>query len=122
MGCEITIVKEDGYVRVHATGELDLVAARQIVVAGRKAAVEHQCGKLLIDVRDVALRLSLADLLAVADFASQVEPRLYIKAAVVSREEDLQPDRFFEKAARNRGVHLTVFTAAEAAVQWLLEK
>jgi hypothetical protein len=42
-----------------------------------------------------------------------------IKLAIVAREEQMTPERFFETVARNRGIHLKVFTELDEAIVWL---
>jgi len=47
--------------------------------------------------------------------------RYGIKIAVVVSEEKLEPEKFAEMVARNRGVNACVFTDYQTAEEWLLK-
>jgi hypothetical protein len=44
-----------------------------------------------------------------------------VKVAVVARPERVDPERFAEMVAQNRGINLRIFTSVEDATEWLLK-
>jgi hypothetical protein len=52
---------------------------------------------------------------------AQVFARHAIKVVTLARSEQLDPQRFGELVARNRGVNVRVFSDVRAALEWVLE-
>ena len=76
--------------------------------------------KLLIDGTRFNEKLSITERYLAAE-ESRVFALYGIKVAVVDILERIDPQKFAEMAARNRGVNLRVFTDFQAAEEWLLE-
>lgn len=77
--------------------------------------------KLLIDGTRFEEKLSITERYLVAE-ESLLFARYGIKVAVVDKPERIDPQRFGELVARNRGVDLSVFTDFQAAEEWLLTR
>src|SRR5215510_3741990 len=45
-----------------------------------------------------------------------------VKVAVVARPERVDPERFADMVAQNRGINLRTFTSVEDATEWLLKE
>ncbi|MCY3023322.1 MAG: hypothetical protein NTW87_30455 [Planctomycetota bacterium] len=119
MPCETSIAKEDDCLRVLVTGMIDLEAGKQLARTAHAACIQHQCPRVLIDARGAAQKLSIVDLASLGEFCSLLEPRVFMKTALVLLESQILPDRFFEKVVQNRGVNLQVFTDTGEALTWL---
>jgi hypothetical protein len=76
--------------------------------------------KLLIDCTDAKTDISTVDMYEQGEGAKLFK-RHGIKIAVVVTEEKLEPEKFAEMVARNRGVDACVFTDYQIAEKWLLE-
>lgn len=79
--------------------------------------------KLLLDLSEAHAHaeVSLVDRYNFGEAAQIFTYYKLIKIAFVSRPEQLDPQRFCEMVAQNRGVNARVFTNAEDAEKWLLE-
>ena len=76
--------------------------------------------KLLIDCTRAKSDYSIVDMYEQGEGAKLFQ-RHGIKIAVVVSEEKVEPEKFAEMVARNRGVNACVFTDYRTAEQWLLE-
>lgn len=75
--------------------------------------------KLLIDCTKAKADGSIVDMYEQGDGAKLFN-HYGIKIAVAVSEEKLEPEKFAELVARNRGVDACVFTDYQAAEKWLL--
>jgi hypothetical protein len=75
--------------------------------------------KLLLDFTDAHGELSLVERYFLGDEA-QIFKRYNLKVASANRPEHLDPQRFAEFVAQNRGVKFRVFANFEDAEAWLL--
>lgn len=87
--------------------------------------IAEQCrrakkNKLLIDITQYAVKASLADRFYAGE-RFQIFARYGITVAFVCTLEQVDPKRFGELVARNRGVNLRTFTDLRSAEEWLLE-
>jgi len=77
--------------------------------------------KLLIDCTEAKTEdVSIVDMYEQGEGAKLFN-RYGIKIAVVVPEEKLEPEKFAEMVARNRGVNACVFTDHQTAEEWLLK-
>jgi hypothetical protein len=121
MPCSISVTKEDGYIRVRVAGDVALANAKLVATTAHEAAGEHGCDRILVDAPNVRVSLNTVDLFSLGEFLAAVDPRGGRKTALLVPAETLQPDRFLEQVARNRGIYLKVFADAAEAVAWLTE-
>ena len=88
----------------------------QIDAAGNELRVYT----VLIDLRDVKSKLSIANIYDLASDLGEYGDTFRRKTAVLARaDEDLAQATFFENAAQNRGFEVKAFTVFEEAVVWL---
>ena len=88
----------------------------QIDAAGN----ELQVYTVLIDLRDVDSKLSIAEIYDLASDLGEYGDTFRRKTAVLARaDEDLAQATFFENAAQNRGFEVKTFTVFEDAIIWL---
>ena len=76
--------------------------------------------RLLVDVTQGDPKMSVVDDFEFTGDHTQRLP-VGIRIAVVHRAGEEEHFRFIENVARNRGVDMRMFTAGEAATEWLLE-
>jgi hypothetical protein len=74
--------------------------------------------KLLLDITEVHANIFLADRYFFGE-EMQIFAHYNLKVAVVCSLEQLDPQRFTEKVAQNRGVNLRVFKNVKDAEGWL---
>ena len=77
--------------------------------------------KLLIDYTEAYGEISLWDRYFLGDRA-QIFAFHRIKVAAVARPEQLDPQRFGDMVAQNRGVNYRAFPNTEDALEWLLKE
>src|SRR5262245_21691639 len=87
--------------------------------------IAEQCNrtnnkKLLIDCTKAKTDISIMDLYE-QGVGAKLFNRYGIKIAVVVSEDKLEPEKFAEMVARNRGVDACVFTDYQTAEEWLLK-
>ena len=119
--CEIFV--KPVYVCVRCTGTCtSLSDLTQVFLTAINVAQEHQRFKVLIDANGVKGQLSTLDRYEGASFLSEqnISRLVRIRAVAIAGPEPLiDPDRFGETVARNRGVNGRVFTDLDEAIMWL---
>jgi hypothetical protein len=108
---------------VDVVGEFDLVESKQMLAAVIDAAVAHNQNKVLLDCREVKgtpstfERLELAD--SVARLYHQERCGAILRFAIVGVEPMVDPDRFGQTVAQNRGLPIRITTDMQEALAWL---
>lgn len=117
------VKKAADHTRVDAAGEFDVADARQVLAAAIEAALSHQHRKILVDCRQVTgapntlQRFELAE--SVTRFYHQERGAVVIRVAIVGVEPLVDPDRFGQTVAQNRGLPVKITTRMEEALSWL---
>ncbi len=115
-----------GYLSVIATGKFSLKEAEQSFLATLDAVIEHKTKKVLLDGRSVIGKPETIERFFYGKFAANsvkaykgrgVSPATAF--AYVLKHPLLDPQRFGETVAVNRGMHVRVFDNMEAAAKWL---
>ncbi len=104
-------------VRHAGTTRDEFVEARSIA---KRILDEHRWNKLIIDMRGVEGRVSIAD--AYYSMESIATELSHVRIGLVFPPEREEEGRFAETVATNRGVRLKSFTDYEQAVVWLTDK
>lgn len=102
--------------RLSGIADIDKVPERLEEIARHCRGTNTE--RLIIDVTNVMLPLSVADKFQMGVHAA-IFAQYGIKVAVVVTPDQLDPERFGELVARNRGVNVRVFTEVHAAETWL---
>lgn len=108
------------FVLVRHEDKLTREEFEESTVSTKKLLDEHCWNRLLVDLRGVVNRVSIADVFYIIEFDKKIFPLVQI--AVVfppGREED---GRFADTVAENRSVKLKSFTDYEQAAAWLTGK
>jgi hypothetical protein len=126
MGMTVTIRPESEFLRVSATGEFTVEDASRTFLEVLDAVGRHRREKVLFDGQALVGEPTIiqrfyygefaAD--AVAGYARQSESRAPQFAYVLSVPV-LDPQRFGETVAVNRGMHVKAFDNLEDALAWL---
>jgi hypothetical protein len=123
MSVKCEIIVEPAYVCLRCTGTCSsLSELTEVFWNAIKAIQEHPSSKVLIDANNVEGQLSTLDRYEGASFLSEhhISGPVRITAIAIAGQEPLiDPDRFGETVARNRGVNGRVFTDLDEAVAWL---
>ncbi len=117
---KLQIIKAGDFIKSTPEGSLDLKASTkglaQIAAVGSRL---HDY-TVLIDLRDVVSRLSMADTFDLAFGLSKYGETFRRKTAVLARaDQDLKQARLFEEVAQKRGFSVRAFTIFEDAMFWL---
>jgi len=120
MPFQLQIEQRSGYLGVTFIGAGDVEeAGRQFEII-----IEHckrtKNKKLLVDIRGVEGGFSLLDKYYLVG-RLWLPASYLVKVATVNTEEKIDPQRFGELVAHNRGLNLRAFTDYETAEKWLLE-
>jgi hypothetical protein len=83
-----------------------------------EACTYHQCFKVLLDCRQMTGEISEAEKFHFVQHAEKTRDRL-IKTAILGRNDQISPDRFFENIAQNLVINLKAFTDFDEAENWL---
>ena len=103
---------------VRMEGEIDLALAKQFAKELGEQVSRHNCKRVLNDMRQATLTLSLTELFKVPDEIGETWLRT-VKRALVVAQDFMQYD-LFASASFNRGQLLEVFIDPEQAMRWLL--
>ena len=118
MSHHLEIVKAKGYLHITFSGPFSPAAAMESVDAMVAACASEDHGKVLFDCRPMTGDLNMVAQFDVAEYGAATIPR-DIKIAMLGREDQISPDRFFQTIARSHGVMVTVFSEINDAIQWL---
>lgn len=116
---------EAGLVLIRIEGRVDMSVIRAALPQVLRVAAEHDCFRVLSDLREADLMISTVELYdlpqTIADAMSKagVKVQKYRRAIVIAR--NLEDFAFFETVARNRGHVLRTFHDVDAAKNWLIK-
>ncbi|HEX3229416.1 MAG TPA: hypothetical protein VHQ95_10645 [Pyrinomonadaceae bacterium] len=126
MGMLIKVTAEPRYLRVISSGHFTLAEAERTFLQVIDAVALHKTDKVLFDGRDVIGEPTIIQRFYYGDFAARIVARYAAESgnpwpqfAYVLEEPVLDPNRFGEKVARNRGMNMKVFDNLEEAFTWL---
>ena len=127
MGMILRTSAETGLLRAIVSGEFSLEEAERNFLEILDAAARHKAEKILIDGREVKGRPSAIQRFLYGEFAAGAVARSIRELglsrasqfAYVAREPVLDPRRFAETVAVNRGMWVKAFDNLEDALGWL---
>ena len=120
MAFQLQIEQRLGYlaVRVIGAGDVEEAGNQFEIVLDHCKRTNNK--KLLVDIRDVEGGFSFLDKYYLIEKLWLGVSNL-VKVATVNTQEKIDPRRFGELVAHNRGLNLRAFTDYEIAEKWLLE-
>jgi hypothetical protein len=118
MSSPLEIVKKEDFLHMTFSGPFSLDAAKRSVDDMVAACKKENCAKVLFDCRPMTGDLTVLDRFDVGQYGEGRIPQS-VKIAMLGRDDQILPDRFFETVARNRGVNVTLFTETDEAIKWL---
>jgi hypothetical protein len=126
MSMLLQIHPESGLLNVVATGKFSLEEAKRTFLQMVQAIALHKSKKVLFDGRQLTGNPKTIERFYYGKFAAQtvlasVEQGVSaaLPFAYVLREPVLDPERFGETVAVNRGMNVKAFHSPEEALQWL---
>jgi len=126
MSMILKISTESGFLHVIATGSFSLVEAKRTFIQVLEAVAQNKIESVLFDGRGLAGNPGVMERFyygefaaqAVAEFAARgVSPATHF--AYVLEVPILDPRRFGQIVAVNRGMHVMVFDNLDDALRWL---
>ena len=115
-----------GFLTVALSGPFNLYLANELTPRILDACARHNASKLLVDARGVSGILTLAErFLYSENLARNYKGRRvvgtikHIQFAYVADPPILDPQRFGERVATSRGLHLKAVPTMEDAYEWL---
>ena len=120
MAVHVVRTRRDGYVLEHMTGTVDrawIERSKQTLEERWRACQEAGVGGIVVDVRESTMAIDIGDRYDLAVMYAE-SPMAAIRVAILGKEEQTTPDRFFQKVAANRGVQLRVFVDEGEAIAW----
>ena len=121
MSLQFHIEETPHYLAVRVTGESIVDEAWQQYDAIAEHCNRANKNKLLFDFTEAYGEISLWDRCFIGERA-QIFAYHRIMVVGVARPEQLDPQRFGEMVARNRGVNVRSFPNTEDALEWLLKE
>lgn len=122
----INVTVEPRFVRVISSGDFTLAEAEKTFREVIAAVAIHKADKVLFDGRAVKGEPTIIQRFYYSDFAARTVAEYAAESgnpapwfAYVLEEPVLDPNRFGEKVARNRGMNMRVFDNLEEAFTWL---
>ena len=119
MSENIEIVLTEDYLLVTLSGAFSTAAAMKSVDALKEVCGKAgSCTKVLFDLRVMTGEMPIFDKYKIGQYGAELLPGT-IRIAMLGREDQIAPDKFFENVAVNRGLTLKVFTDKQEALAWL---
>jgi hypothetical protein len=127
MGMSVSIGAGSGLLRVIVTGEFSLAEAQRTFREILEAVARHHTEKILLDGRELKGEPTTIQRFLYGAFAAHAVVRYSsahrasrpLQFAYVLQEPVLDPQRFGETVAVNRGMWVKVFANPEDALGWL---
>jgi hypothetical protein len=116
---QIDIAEEPELLRFSVTGEQSLEADAAIDAEIADACMQREATAVLIDIRGLHKRLSLAENhMAARGFRQRMPPSVK-RIAIVDHRDHASGSEMYELTAQNRGVDVRFFTNVAEARGWL---
>ena len=125
MGLDLHVEQKSDYLLITVSGGLDLESAKEASQRSLKLLESHKQSKALVDCRNVAGPLSTIERYDYATFLADLHARYALehgaplRVAYVGNEPLIDPGRFGETVAVNRGALMKVTTDIGEARAWL---
>jgi len=127
MGMVLSICAGSGWLRVIVTGEFSLAEAERTFLEMLEAIARHQTEKVLLDGRALQGEPTTIQRFLYGECAASAVARCRrdhglshgLQFAYVLHEPVLDPQRFGETVAVNRGMWVKAFNNLDAALGWL---
>jgi hypothetical protein len=126
MSMLLDINAEAGLLYVVVTGEFSLAEAERTFLQMLEAVAVHKSAKVLLDGRKLFGEPATMERFYYGEFAARSAAEIVVEGApalpqfaYVLVEPLLDPTRFGETVAVNRGMNVKAFDNPEAALQWL---
>ena len=128
MRMHVTMRPDGAHLYVEARGQFSLEEAKRTFLEILAAADLHDTENVLFDGLALSGQLTVMERYAYGAFVAEAalgfarrHPRSATRFAYVLSEPVLDPARFGETVAVNRGVHLRTFDNVEDALAWLAQ-
>ena len=118
MNIQFQVEEMNGYLAVRFTGAGDTEEAWRQFGQIAEYCKRTNKNKLLIDFTGANVKISFADRYFLGDNA-RIFAQYRLTVAAVERPERIDPKKFGELVAQNRGVNVRVFSDTQAAKEWL---
>ena len=126
MSMLIKVTAEPRFLRVISSGYFNLAEAEKTFLEVIATVAIHKADKVLFDGREVKGEPTIIQRFYYSDFAARTVAEYAAASgnpapwfAYVLEEPVLDPNRFGEKVARNRGMNMKVFDNLKEAFTWL---
>jgi hypothetical protein len=126
MNIQLEIRPEPGFLSVGATGTFSLDEAKRVFLEMLEAVALHKTQRVLLDGRQLRGEPEVLERFLYGEFAAKSVRDFEVKGvsrstrfAYVLKEPVLDPKRFGENVAVNRGMIIKVFDNPEDALRWL---
>jgi hypothetical protein len=126
MSMHLEIRPDSDLLRVSATGDFSLAEAKRTFLEIMEAAAIHRTKRVLFDGRTLTGSPQTMERFYYGQFAAETVAQYQergvspaIPFAYVLKEPVLDPERFGETVAINRGMRIKVFDNLEDALKWL---
>jgi hypothetical protein len=118
MPYNLHIIKTSDFVKLDATGRLDLKQSRDVLAGLAKLCINRGIDCALIDVRDIRSPLSVSDLYTLAKTFNETGFHEKHRLAVLHRYNAGEKAELFAMFASSRGWHVAAFEDYEHAIEW----
>lgn len=126
MSMILTISAESGFLHVGAVGTFSLVEAKRTFIETLEAVARNKVGKVLFDGRGLVGNPKMMERFYYGEFAAQTVAKFKDRGvsratqfAYVLEPPMLDPERFGEIVAENRGMFVKAFDDLDDALKWL---
>ena len=123
MSISFSIESKVSYLHVSCAGTYDRLSVMDMYQQILRTAADQNLSRILIDCRKVKGDISVLERYITSTYGAELCLKyittIRFKISMVGEEPPLDPERFGETVARNRGVDVLVTTELEEAYNWL---
>jgi hypothetical protein len=117
---DIEVIPHQGYCEVRFLGAHTAARLKKQMELSVAACGEKKKTRLLADIRPLTgFTPTTQERYEFGRYAAEICRNL-VRVSVVGTADQLDPEQFAVRVARNRGLQIRVFTDAKAAVEWLV--
>ena len=123
---EMVMDYRKSYIQVTVNGKYDLNEVKRIFDIILDNAMERRISKILIDARNLSGTLTTMERYDIGEYLAKINFDFYqmpdtppLRLACVAVEPPMEPSRFVQTVARNRGVDIMITDTMAEALKWL---
>lgn len=119
MSLKYKITVKPSYLHVTFTGAFTINDAKHAFQEIFSSTTQHRLSKVLVDIRSLEGDMTTTERFELGEYIAQENCKYALQIGVLGVGSLVEPERFGELVARNRGANLKVVTDLQEILKWL---